>query len=401
MDRKLLLGVFLPFFIIFVLVLLSTSDIGFSIEKETEKSVNFNSLFVSRKSIYFDNDGHVMVTLISDTDLSQNYKPTQEKGIIILQTIIITNDFFLPKRFELPKTIVCLNDKEGLKARENLQVNYSEGTYSKGSDVPIFDEIFFDAYTYSGKSIELLPYSKKQVKILVEPKYLYNYDRDINTYKEYDELLLIELEGSQIYFYNICGNLKEEDLAEAAHIDIVGGESVYTVGREPVTGIPDSCYDSDGGLNHYEYGYTETERDKVYDYCRNYSNGSTSGTLTEAACLSDGTPYQKNYVCPNGCKDGACLFLGSCIVRNSFTNLPYPNQPDVGEGYAKTHIYGIKDISKLKEKCSDEIFEELMKEYCKSNKEQVQWGVATHKSNTTGFSISTCAASGCEYHVCG
>ena len=191
MNIKLALGIFLPLALILFLVILSTANIGFSLEKQDVDSVQFSSLFVDKGS---------------------------PKNNIPIQTITITNDFFLPKRYELPRLIVCLNDKEGIKQIQNIQVKYNEGSYSRGSDVPIFDEIFFDYNYYSKQSIELPAESKKQVKILVEPKYLYNYDTEIDSYKEYDELLLIESKDLNRYSYNSCQRLESKEMDSATHI---------------------------------------------------------------------------------------------------------------------------------------------------------------------------------------
>ncbi|MDP7196481.1 MAG: hypothetical protein QF864_09855 [SAR202 cluster bacterium] len=191
MNIKLTLGIFLPLALILFLVILSTANIGFSLEKQDITSVQFSSLFVDKNS---------------------------PKNNIPIQTITITNDFFLSKRYELPKLIVCLNDKGGIKEIQNIQVKYNEGSYARGSNAPIFDEIFFD-YNYNSKqSIELPAESKKQVKILVEPKYLYNYDTEIDSYKEYDELLLIESKDTSIYSYNSCRNLESKEMDSATHI---------------------------------------------------------------------------------------------------------------------------------------------------------------------------------------
>ena len=176
-----------------ILVILSTANIGFSLEKQDINSVQFSSLFVDKNS---------------------------PKNNIPIQTITITNDFFLPKRYELPRPIVCLNDKEGIKEIQNIQVKYNEGSYTRGSNVPIFDEIFFDYNYYSKQSIELPAESKKQVKILVEPKYLYNYDTEIDSYREYDELLLIESKDSSRYSYNSCQSLESKEMDSATHIII-------------------------------------------------------------------------------------------------------------------------------------------------------------------------------------
>lgn len=194
MNIKIALGIFLPLVLIILLVVLSSVNVGFSIDKETVQSIQFDSLFTVQIGA---------------------------KSNIPIQTITLNNNFFMPKRYELTKIIVCLNDKEGLKNRENLNVKYSEGTYSRSSDVPIFDEVFFDYSYYGRQSIELPGSSKKQVKILVEPKQLYRYEETINSYRDFDEILLIESKDNKLYRYNSCSNLETKELDSAIHIQIM------------------------------------------------------------------------------------------------------------------------------------------------------------------------------------
>lgn len=191
------LGIFLPLALIISLVVLSTVNSGFSINKEDVQSIQFNALFVGKDA---------------------------PRNTILLQTITIANDFFLPKKYELPRLIVCLSDKDGAKEATNLQVKYNEGSYTRGSDVPIFDEIFLDYNSYSKQSVELPANSKKQVKVLVEAKYLYNYETEIQSYKDYDELLLIQKKSTTYYYnsYSSCRNLESEELNTAIHIPILG-----------------------------------------------------------------------------------------------------------------------------------------------------------------------------------
>lgn len=207
MNIKLLLGIFIPLIVIILLIVLSSGNIGFSVEKETEKSVLFNSLFVNQ------------------------YQPRDN---IQIQTITLNNDYFMSRKFELPRLIVCLSDKEGVKQRENIQVRYSEGKYSTGSDVPIFEDLYYDSYAYysSTQSIEVAANGKKQVKILIEPKYLYDY-QNINNYKEYDELLLIQTKGGKRYGYNSCLNLESRELESAARIDIVEKPAIISGKTSP------------------------------------------------------------------------------------------------------------------------------------------------------------------------
>jgi len=193
MNLKIILGIFLPLSLILFLVILSTANIGFSLEKQDVASVKFSSLFVNKAN-------------------SKN---------IPIRTITITNDFFLPRKYELPKLRVCLNDKEGIKSPIDVVVKYQEGTYSRESNLPLFDEIFFGYGRHSRQSIELPAGSKKQVKILVEPKIIYNYGTKINSFKYYDELLLIESEDNSGYSYTSCRKLDRKEIDSAAHIRII------------------------------------------------------------------------------------------------------------------------------------------------------------------------------------
>lgn len=202
MNIKLIFGIVIPSFIIIVLVVLSRIDIGVSINKETVESVQFNSLFTNQ---------------------------SQTRNNIPIQTITLNNNFFLSKKFELPKLIVCLNDKEGLKQRENLQVRYSEGRYSIDSDIPIFQDLIYDDHSYysSKQTVEVPANSKKQVKILVEPKYIYDYGSGneyaknvIESNKLYDELLLIQKKNNGRYYYS-CNDLSSKELDSAIRIALI------------------------------------------------------------------------------------------------------------------------------------------------------------------------------------
>jgi hypothetical protein len=193
MNLKLLLGIFLPLVLLISLVLLSSSNIGFLIETDTIESVYFDSIFV---------------------------KEAELENKVLVRTIIVSNNFFLPKRYELPKFLACLNNKEGNIRIPDLQVKYYEGTYTKESETPIFNEISLYDYYYYGSndyyyksnSIELPTYSKKQIRIFIEPKDYEYYDNGI---KEYDEILLIQSEKPY------CHEINSKEMISATHIDII------------------------------------------------------------------------------------------------------------------------------------------------------------------------------------
>jgi len=81
-----------------------------------------------------------------------------------------------------------------------------------------------------------------------------------------------------------------------------------------------TCTDSDGGINYYEKGYidqTFSPSGRHYDSCVNAS------VVEEWSCIPGGTFRYDNYVCPNGCSDGACIKgeevkeQVTCIFQNS------------------------------------------------------------------------------------
>lgn len=315
MNVKLFIGVIIPSIIATVLITLSSFDIGFSVEKKNINSVHFYSLFVSQN---------------------------QKQSNVPVQTINITNSFLFSKRFELPKLIACLNDKEGIKPREYLQVIYSEGSYSSGSEIPIFEEIFYDPYDYSSTQVvEISTSDKKQIHALIQPKIIYDYSynndnyyqQTIESYSQYDEILLIESMQDTRYLYNYCQNLESKELDSAVHINITGKEGIkITVNFPGGQQIP--CVDSDA-KDHYNKGNATgfqpsfgadicglagpgcyPRNDGVnytsrYDYCVNEFQ------LEEAYCRDDGRLASESFDCTDGCKDGVCLRIPKCEDSDS------------------------------------------------------------------------------------
>jgi len=191
MELKIILGVFLPIAIISLLVSLSVANIGLSVQKAVVSSVSKNQLFVSQDS--------------------------QRTGIQIM-TMTLSNDFFMPSKYELPRLIACLNDRENLKAGQQLQLRYSEGIDER--NVPVYGDLFLDYNAVSRQGVELSSNSKKDVKILLDPLTLYNYDQEIESYMPYDAILLLELKNNHQYYYNLCENLNSDELSAAVSIQI-------------------------------------------------------------------------------------------------------------------------------------------------------------------------------------
>ena len=193
MKVKIYLGIIIPLFVVAVLVLLSNSKIGFSVGIVTEKSIEFKDLFAS-----FNKENRALV-----------------------QSINITNNFFLPRKFEIPEFIICIHDKEGIKEMQDFEIKYSENVYSS-SNSPFVEELFLDYSSYGSNVVDLKSNSKKQVKIFIIPN-----DKKVRlrSFEGYDELLLIEKEnednGYSSYSYNPCTNVQSDEIAEALIITII------------------------------------------------------------------------------------------------------------------------------------------------------------------------------------
>ncbi len=207
MNLKFVLGILVPLIVIISLVVLSTVNVGFSIQKQSEKSIDFNVLFTNEN----------------------------RAGEIKIQTITVKNDYFLSKKIELPRVMACLYDKEGKVKSQNLYVRYNEGISSEIPETQVAGELFalsssrygYSYYTTS-KVIDVPADSQKDVKVMVQPHYTYNYNnkKDESNY-EYDEILIIEPEKKQDYYsYDSCSNLDDKDLEHADRISISISQAV-------------------------------------------------------------------------------------------------------------------------------------------------------------------------------
>lgn len=191
MNLKLSFGIFVPLALVFVLIVLSTADIGYSVSKETVDSLRYSDLFVERHD-------------------SMKYVNPMES--VPVQTIAVVNDFFLPKKYELPRLSACAVEGDGLKPPMQLNVRYMEGTYSTN------DKQGFDMYDRFGsrQGVDIPAYSEKQVRILVT-KTVVNQGFDSKSPNaKYDSLLLIESDG-----YTSCYNLESKDMESAIRIPLV------------------------------------------------------------------------------------------------------------------------------------------------------------------------------------
>ena len=192
-DSKVILGIAVPLFIIVLLVLISSIGAGFSVSTETTESLAIKDLFYN----------------------SRNYSYSALPPYALVQTITVTNDNLLPRRYELPKLVACLKGKTQSEAiiQQSMDVVYVPADKAtKIKSVPIVDDIagvsysnvYFNNYNRYDtlESVEVPLKGSKQVNVYVVPKGLYDYDPAISEYGRAEELVLVEA-GSGAY-YNFC-----------------------------------------------------------------------------------------------------------------------------------------------------------------------------------------------------
>ena len=155
----------------------------------------------------------------------------------------------------------------------------------------------------------------------------------VNVYVELNSPVSIELEG-EIFVLNILGaNSEAMEIHFAVNDDVktmtegqtktIGGLVVFaedvfisTIGEgmasanvvvslDNETPEPNTCIDSDNGINYYEYG--EIDGDLVVPQGPNYDLCTADGYIRELFCNEDNLGEPTLYSCPFGCSDGVCL----------------------------------------------------------------------------------------------
>ncbi len=280
MSLKLLLGVGIPIALIIALISLTSLGPGLNTTIVDVKQVDFSKL-------------------------------TSQNNVVLVRTVTISNNFFMPRRYELPPLIACLNDKQGQKQLQNVQITFDHVLYVEKGSIPIYGQIAESTYgdyyygtSASSKSVEIPANGEKEIKVQVKPGYSYS------SYAGYDEILVVEPKQtekqdetgkyySSRYFY--CNQLAKEDLERASHIELLNAP-VYTTTTTVypyyyTTTTINSCYDTDGGINMYVSGYTtypnvQNPTEKALDNCIN-------NTLYERSCLNN-RPITSTIECPVG-----------------------------------------------------------------------------------------------------
>ncbi len=194
MNNKVLLGIVLPSVLIITLILLSASNIGLSVVREPVNSLRFYSLFVYSRG-------------------------EQEKNTIPLETLTVTNNFFLARTYTLPDIVVCLSGEKGTK-RIYTGIEYEGVSYENGG-TPVFDEIN-DIYDYHTEVIDLPAYSKKEIRVSTKPVYLYEYGRTLESYKAYNKsLVIIETNGENGEYTENCKELMSKYKNHIVYIPLI------------------------------------------------------------------------------------------------------------------------------------------------------------------------------------
>ncbi len=177
-DKRLVFGVVIPLIIFLVLTFLSTSGIGLKVETTTADVINLS-------------DSHP------------------------LQVIFLTNDFFIPRKYELPPLIACFYDYEdSFRSRQvSLRYSHTDTVESRRS----LDSLLFLDYPFrQKKSVELPSNSQTQIVVYIPADSYYK-----NLFSDYDEILLFESEQKKYYPYGFCRNLVQDEIDSAKHIKIV------------------------------------------------------------------------------------------------------------------------------------------------------------------------------------
>ena len=200
MKFKIIFGIIIPLLTIIVLVTLGSLNIGFSVKKD-------------------------FVTKLTLKDI---FEESQLRNSIKIADITLENDYFLGKRYELPRLGICLDDKEGNLQRINAgNLQYSEGDYDYERGDFVYQTSYKSyPYYYGGyneaRNIQIKANEKKSIRVFLQPSYEFgykNYTQLLEQYGEYDALLIFEI-GNKYTSYYDCSNIDQETLDKATAIPI-------------------------------------------------------------------------------------------------------------------------------------------------------------------------------------
>ncbi len=166
--------------------------------------------------------------------------------------------------------------------------------------------------------------------------------------------VLTNLEPETTYLFKI----KAQDAAENSR-QITNGFVTLKEGEEPVEEEEEICYTTDHGKNYYVKGvawstYHVDANGNIYessymgehDECCNkcdFTEKINEGIyLREGYCDKEGVVRFEQYECPNGCKDGACVFeKDECVDTD-------PDKDYYTQGCLSYGTFGICDMCGLR-----------------------------------------------------
>jgi len=149
---------------------------------------------------------------------------------VVIQEITVTNGYFLPRSFELPRVSACLYDSTGKMKGQSIGISY--GSFVKTASPfsePALGAVLSDSvsmrrigYGYSSGptygAVELSANEKKTVQLLLDSRYYYGPKNDANAY---NEILLIETEKGADN-YDLCSRVGDEERANSIVIPLSG-----------------------------------------------------------------------------------------------------------------------------------------------------------------------------------
>lgn len=200
MKLKIILGIIIPLIIVITLTILGSLNIGFSVKKEFIDKLTFKDIF------------------------TENY---QLRESIKIADITLENDYFLGRRYELPRLGICLDDKEGALQRINAGVlQYGEGDYDYEREDFLYETAYRTYPYYYGyneaRNIQIKANGKKSVRVFLQPSYEFNYENYtqlLERYGDYNSLLVFEM-GNKYKSYYYCSDIDQETLDKAIIIPI-------------------------------------------------------------------------------------------------------------------------------------------------------------------------------------
>lgn len=185
MNPRLLLGVLLPLIVIVVLVVLSGSSAGFARSVQTVESIK-------------------RVDLISDYSGSPKRIP--------IQTVTLTNDNILPRRYEVSRVTGCLIGAEGNYIPQGVTMVITEGSYI-GRRASIIEDLF-DRNYWGERSIQVGARSNVTYTVFADQVRKYNNDQ----FDSYDTLLIVEHPNDR---YLNCARLQASHHESAIRIPLI------------------------------------------------------------------------------------------------------------------------------------------------------------------------------------